>query len=69
MHKKVVSVSLWGNDPRYIQGAVKKGSSATAAGAAGVNLLSKEVTGGYSGKTVMVSCMGMGYKNLAKKVT
>ena len=52
-----------------IQGAVKKGSSSTAAGAAGVNLLTKEVTGGYSGKTVMVSCMGMGYKNLAKKVT
>jgi len=52
-----------------IQGAVKRGTSSTTAGAAGVNLLSKEVTGGYSGKTVMVSCMGMGYKNLAKKVT
>jgi hypothetical protein len=23
MHKKVVSVSLWGNDPRYLQGAIK----------------------------------------------
>jgi hypothetical protein len=54
-----------------IQGAVKRGSSSTSsitAGAAG-NILSKEVTGGYSGKTVMVSCMGMGFKNLAKKVT
>lgn len=31
--------------------------------------LTVEATGGYSGQTILVSCMGIGYKNLAKKVT
>ena len=27
------------------------------------------ITGGHSGKTILVSCLGIGYKNYAKKVT
>lgn len=31
--------------------------------------LTSSITGGHSGKTILVSCLGIGYKNYAKKVT
>jgi len=52
-----------------IQGSVKRGTSALSTDPTTMTSLTKEATGGHSGKTVLVSCMGMGYKNLSKKVT
>lgn len=52
-----------------IQGSVKRGTTAISIDPTTVTSLSKEATGGHSGKTVLVSCMGMGYRNLSKKVT
>jgi len=52
-----------------IQGSIKRGTNAISTDPTTVTSLSKEATGGHSGKTVLVSCMGMGYRNLSKKVT
>ena len=48
-----------------IEGARKRGAAPAAAAAP----LVAGVSGGHSGRTVLVSCQGIGFRNLAKKVT
>lgn len=53
-----------------IAGALKRGVAADGdTSVAKQAALSKGVAGGTSGRTVLVSCQGVGFRNLAKKVT